>query len=85
MSVTPITNITTLGIVLILLGAVLSVLPVSPFHAAISSLEAAPGILQYINWICPVSECAIILEAWLTAFAGFYTYSLAARLINLIS
>lgn len=78
------THITSLGLVLLLLGFVLTLLPMSPFHAVITSLRADTGILQYINWICPISECAAILQAYITAFGTFYSVIILGRIVHVI-
>lgn len=79
------THITSLGLTLVLLGVVLTALPMSPFHAVLSSLRADTGILQYINWICPLAECSAILQAYIAAFGAFYTVIVLGRIVHIIN
>lgn len=67
-----------------LLDAVLSVLPLSPFSAAIASLGEVP-YLGYINYFVPVGTILKIGAAWLGAITLFYLYSVLARWVKLIA
>lgn len=66
-----------------LLSVILSLLPLSPFADAIDSLTQLP-YLAYLNYFVPINTFIKIGEAWLTAIALFYLYSVIARWIKLI-
>lgn len=62
---------------------ILNLLPPSPF----SLLNNSP-IGQYlpsINWIFPIETFVNIAEAWLTAIAIYYAYSIVMRWIKAIN
>lgn len=62
---------------------ILSVLPHSPVQKFLASFEDLP-YLSWLNWFIPVSSILIVIEAWLTAIALFYVYSIIMRWIKLI-
>lgn len=65
------------------LEAVLSILPRSPFTRYINALTNLP-YLEYLNWFIPIPTFIVIGEAWLTAVAVFYLYSIVLRWIKAI-
>lgn len=67
-----------------LLGGLLSLLPLSPFTDAISTLAEMP-FLGYINWFIPIGAMCKIAAGWLVAIGLYYAYSVIARWVKLIS
>lgn len=65
------------------LNAILSVLPTSPFSSYISALSSMP-YLGYLNYFVPVGTFIAIGQAWLTAIALFYLYSIVMSWIRVI-
>lgn len=65
------------------LDAVLALLPTSPFTRYINALDDLP-YLSYLNWFVPVTTFIAIGQAWLTAIALFYVYSIILRWIKAI-
>jgi len=66
-----------------LLQRLMQVLPGSPFTPFIAQFAQLP-YLGYLNWFFPVSECLVVMSAWLVAVALFYLYSIAMRWVKLI-
>jgi len=68
------------------LGGVLSALffflPPSPF----TMLDNSPlaEYLPYINYLLPVSEVIVILQAWVTAIGVYYIYQIGLRWLKAI-
>lgn len=59
------------GIKALLLVAVLSLLPASPFVGFTYLINQVP-FLGYLNWFIPIPEIIVILEAWLVIVAVYY-------------
>ena len=66
------------------LEALLSLFPLSPFTSAIEDLSSLP-YLGYINWFLPIGDFIKIGTVWLTAIAAYYTWSIVARGVKLLS
>lgn len=64
-------------------SSIASFLPGSPFAAFLDAIDTIP-YLENLNWFFPVSECIIILEAWLAAIAIFYIYRAIMSFLHLI-
>lgn len=64
-------NVSEFGTKILLMSLVLSLLPVSPFNGFNYLVEQIP-YLNYLNWLVPVSEILVILEAWLVVVAVYY-------------
>ncbi len=62
---------------------VLSLLPTSPFVRYINALADIP-FLAYLNWFIPIPTFLAIGQAWLTAVATFYMFSIILRWIRAI-
>lgn len=84
MGATSVGHVTSVGLIFVLLGVVLSLLPVSPFHAALGAIHVSP-ILDHLNWICPVKECVAIFQIWVSAMGGIYTVLIGGRLIHIFN
>lgn len=63
---------------------ILMLLPTSPFRPFVDQFAALPG-LGVLNWFFPVSECLVVLGAWLSAIAVFLLYSVIMRWVKLIA
>lgn len=61
----------------LMLQALVSILPPSPFQA-LSNLSVQ-SYLPALNWIIPVSEILAILQLWIVAVSVFYLYSIVLR------
>lgn len=61
-----------LGLKFLILGLVLSLLPVSPFQAFTQYFAQIPFI-GFINFFLPVGEMLAVLEVWLIAVAVIYS------------
>lgn len=59
-------------------GALMSVLPTSPFADTIASISEIP-YLSYINWFFPFGTCVQIFGVWLTAYGVYLFYSIVMR------
>lgn len=59
------------GIKVLLLSVVLAMLPSSPF-VGFTNLVASLPFLSYLNWFLPISEMAVVFEAWLAVVAVYY-------------
>lgn len=66
-----------------LISQIISVFPTSPFAPYIAQMGSLPG-LAWLNWFFPVSECLIVMQAWLVAVGLFYAYSIIARWVKVI-
>lgn len=64
--------------------ALMHLLPLSPFTGIIEDLEQMP-FLGYINWFIPIGSMLKIGAAWLVAIGVYYSYSMVARWIKVIS
>lgn len=65
-----------------LLDLLFSLLPPSPFK--LISTAGLEDIFAQINYLLPLHECIVILEAWLSVVAVLYVYSVIARWLKLI-
>ena len=65
------------------LDTVMRLLPTSPFIRYIDALATLP-YLKYLNWFIPVPSLIVIGQAWLTAIALYYIYSIVLRWIKAI-
>ena len=61
-----------------IVGAILAMLPNSPFKDVIEDLEAVSW-LGYVNWFIPIGTLLKIGTAWTAAIAVFYAYQLILR------
>jgi hypothetical protein len=61
----------------------LSVLPTSPFDKYLTAFSSLP-YLSWLNWFIPIRDCIKVGEAWLTAIAVFYLYSIIMRWVKMI-
>lgn len=66
-----------------LLGAILELLPTSPFTEHINNLGRLP-YLGYINWFIPIGTFLKIGTGWLVAVGLFYLASVVLRWIKAI-
>lgn len=73
-----------IGIVLIFLSVVLSLLPTSPFAAAIEAIDSSSPIFAYLGWILPIDEVIVTMELWLVAVSTYYTVKIIGRWIKLL-
>lgn len=64
------------------LGAVVGVLPKSPFQFVANSQFG--DLLAKINYFVPIYEFISILELWIVAVAAYYIYSIVARWLKAI-
>ena len=62
---------------------IIGLLPGSPFRAFINAIGTIP-YLKYLNWFFPVSECIVVLEAFLSVAAVYLIYQGILRYIHLI-
>lgn len=60
-----------------------SILPHSPFRGFIEALGEIP-YLRYANWVLPISEAIVILEAWGAVIAIYYIYQHLLRAAGMI-
>jgi len=66
-------------------NTLITLLPKSPFHGFLESIELNQQWLRYLNWFIPVGTFVNILNAWLVAIAAFYIYKAIAHWIGVIS
>lgn len=66
-----------------IVGAVLSLLPDSPFTQVITELGKL-DFLPYVNWFVPVGTLLGIGTAWLTCIALYYLYQVILRWAKVI-
>ena len=59
------------GVKILILTAVLSLLPSSPFVGFNYLIEQIPFI-GYLNWFIPIPQIIVILESWLVVVAVYY-------------
>lgn len=71
-----------LTVITSLLDLIYLVFPSSPFQ--IIKTAGFEDILAQINYILPLNEAIVILEAWVIAIAIFYLYSIVARWVKAI-
>ncbi len=67
----------------IIVGALLSFLPDSPFTAFIEQIEGL-DFLPFLNWFVPVGTLIGIGTAWLTCIAIYYVYQVVLRWAKVI-
>lgn len=65
------------------LGAVIAVLPDSPFSAI--NLTGFEKALGYVNWFCPVGLMLKTFTAWLFCIGLYYLYSIVLRWLKAVS
>lgn len=66
---------------MLLLVAVLSMLPASPFNYINELLVDIP-FLSYINWFIPLAEITAFFETWLACVLIYYMYMFVMRYTN---
>lgn len=66
---------------MLLLTAVLSMLPASPFNYINELLVDIP-FLSYINWFIPIAEITAFFELWLSCVLIYYGYMFVLRWAN---
>ena len=59
-------------------GALMNVLPTSPFTNVINSITEFP-YLGYLNWFFPFGTCVQIFGAWLIAYGLYLGYNIVMR------
>ena len=64
------------------LGSILFFLPDSPLN--LMSYDPLEPYLQFINYILPIQEIIVFLEAWLLAITVYYVYQLVLRWLKAI-
>lgn len=62
----------------------LSLLPLSPFKPFIDKIVDVPFV-GYLNFFIPISDFILMLTAWGSAVAIFYSVSLVLRFVRSIS
>lgn len=68
-----------------MLGAILSLLPTSPFRGAISTFSSWSGdYMGYIAYFVPVKIIIDLTIAWTVCIAMYYLYSIILRWIKAI-
>lgn len=65
-------QVSDLAVKVLILSAVLTLLPASPFVGFNYLISQIP-YLSYLNWFIPIPEIIVILEAWLSIVAVYYT------------
>lgn len=60
------------GIKVLILSAVLTLLPSSPFVGFNYLISQIP-YLNYLNWFIPIPEIIVVMETWLSIVTVFYT------------
>ena len=71
------------AIKVIILSVVLSLLPSSPF-VGFSNLVNNVPYLAYLNWFIPIPQIIVILEAWLSIVAIYYTILFGLNYVGII-
>lgn len=64
-------------------GALLSILPTSPFTAFLNQIGTIPYLAE-LNWFLPIGDFIRIGTAYLGVVALFYLYMIAARWLKVI-
>lgn len=64
-------KVSDLAVKILVITLVLSLLPTSPF-VGFSYLTQQIPFLNFVNWILPISEMLVILEAWLVVVVIYY-------------
>lgn len=59
------------------LSKIYDVLPDSPFQTFFGSVDF--DFLGWLNWFIPFDLCFKITEAWVSAIAAYYLYSIVRR------
>ena len=78
-----ISGLTGLSVLKAIAVFVLALLPRSPFQSFINAVDSIPYLAQ-LNWFFPVSECLVVMQAWLTCVAVYYLYQMIMRYANII-
>lgn len=71
------------GVKILILSAVLSLLPASPFVGFTYLIKQVPYI-SYINWFIPVPEIITIMESWLAIVAIYYSILFALNYVGIL-
>lgn len=64
-------NVSEIGIKILLISFVLALLPASPF-TGFEYLVARIPYLSFVNWFVPISEMLVVLESWLVVVSIYY-------------
>lgn len=71
------------GVKILILTAVISLLPSSPFAGFTYLLTQVP-YLRYLNWFVPIPEIIVIMESWLAIVAIYYTILFALNYVGIL-
>jgi len=63
----------------LILSAILSFLPDSPFENIVSPPQEVVHLIGYINYFLPISQIVGVLMVWISAVTVFYVYQLILR------
>lgn len=69
---------------LILGMAAISLLPVSPFTTVINAIAFDGNFLSWLNWLLPLTEIIVLVEAWATVYVLYLAVSLILRVAGVI-
>lgn len=78
-----ISSVSDVGVKVLILVAILSLFPESPFIHYVSMVDSIP-FLRYLNWFVPIGDMLAICEAWLAVVSVYYTYLFGARFTGIV-
>lgn len=61
------------------LEKIYNVLPDSPFQSFFAGIDF--GFIGWLNWFIPFDICFKITEAWVTAIAAYYLFSVIKKVV----
>lgn len=78
-----ISSVSDIGVKILILVAILSLFPESPFIHYVSMVDTIP-FLRYLNWFVPIGDMIAICEAWLATVSLYYAYLFGARFTGIV-
>ena len=70
-----------INLIKIIVMAIFSLLPDSPFQAMCDSVIFDKDFLPFLNWYIPFDICATMTLAWLSCVLTYYTFVMVKKII----
>lgn len=70
-----------INLIKIIVFAIFSILPDSPFHAMVDSVIFGSDFLPFLNWYLPFDICASMTLSWLECVLLYYLFVMVKKVV----
>lgn len=70
-----------INLIKLIVMAIFSLLPDSPFQAMCDSVIFDKDFLPFLNWYIPFDICATMTLSWLTCVLSYYTFVMVKKIV----